>query len=47
MSECAKTGRPEGGPKDEEAPLFVLANPPYESTNFLNSKLTSRAPQLK
>lgn len=31
---CAKTGRPDGGPKDENAPLFVTANPPYESTNF-------------
>jgi hypothetical protein len=31
---CAKTGRPDGGPKDENAPLFVTAKPPYESTNF-------------
>lgn len=31
---CARTGRPEGGPKDEEAPLFVTANPPYESVKF-------------
>lgn len=31
---CARTGRPEGGPKDEEAPLFVTANPAYESINF-------------
>lgn len=31
---CARTGRPEGGPKDEDAPLFVTANPPYESINF-------------
>ena len=31
---CAKKGRPSGGPKDEDAPLFVVANPPYESTNF-------------
>ncbi len=34
ISNCARTGRPEGGPKDEEAPLFVTANPPYESINF-------------
>ncbi|SEE01109.1 Ig-like domain-containing protein [Polaribacter dokdonensis] len=34
MINCARTGRPDGGPKDEEAPLFVTANPPYESTNF-------------
>lgn len=31
---CARTGRPDGGPKDENAPLFVTANPPYESINF-------------
>ena len=31
---CARTGRPDGGPKDEEAPLFVTANPPYETVNF-------------
>lgn len=33
-SNCARTGRPEGGPKDEEAPLFVTAKPPYESIKF-------------
>lgn len=31
---CARTGRPEGGPKDENAPLFVTANPPYKSIKF-------------
>ncbi|MDG1228255.1 MAG: Ig-like domain-containing protein, partial [Polaribacter sp.] len=31
---CARTGRPEGGPKDEDAPLFVTSNPPYETINF-------------
>lgn len=34
LANCARTGRPEGGPKDEEAPLFVTANPPYETVNF-------------
>ena len=34
FSNCAKTGRPEGGPKDEEAPLFVTSKPPYESIGF-------------
>ena len=34
ITNCARTGRPDGGPKDEEAPLFVTANPPYESINF-------------
>ena len=31
---CAKIGRPDGGPKDELAPIMVSANPPYESVNF-------------
>ncbi|MDG1404290.1 Ig-like domain-containing protein [Polaribacter sp.] len=34
ISNCARTGRPEGGPKDENAPLFVIAKPPHESTKF-------------
>ena len=34
FSQCAKKGRPDGGPKDEDAPLFVTSNPPYETTNF-------------
>lgn len=34
LESCAKKGRPSGGPKDEEAPLFVIANPAYETTNF-------------
>ena len=34
MFHCAKKGRPSGGPKDEDAPLFVVANPAHESTNF-------------
>ncbi len=34
ISNCARTGRPEGGPKDENAPLFVIAKPAYESTKF-------------
>lgn len=39
ISNCARTGRPEGGPKDEDAPLFVTANPPYESTNFTKKEI--------
>ena len=31
---CARTGSPKGGPKDEDAPLFVTSNPPYETLNF-------------
>ncbi|KGL62027.1 Ig-like domain-containing protein [Polaribacter sp. Hel1_85] len=34
LSNCARTGRPEGGPKDEDAPLFVTSKPPYETINF-------------
>lgn len=34
VSNCARTGRPEGGPKDEEAPLFVTSIPPYETVKF-------------
>lgn len=36
---CAKRGRPSGGPKDEEKPLFVIANPPYESLKFSAKKI--------
>lgn len=34
LASCAKTGRPDGGPKDENAPLFVTSEPPYETINF-------------
>ncbi len=34
FSFCAKKGRPSGGPKDEQAPIFVTADPPYEHINF-------------
>ncbi|MBL4605005.1 MAG: Ig-like domain-containing protein [Flavobacteriaceae bacterium] len=30
---CAKKGRPSGGPKDELAPLLVTTNPPYKTVN--------------
>lgn len=36
---CAKKGRPSGGPKDEDAPVFVVSNPPYESTEFKATKI--------
>lgn len=39
LVDCAKTGRPTGGPKDETAPLFVTANPPYGTTNFDAEKI--------
>ncbi|MGB1041860.1 MAG: Ig-like domain-containing protein [Tenacibaculum sp.] len=31
---CARKGRPEGGPKDEDAPIMMTANPPHETINF-------------
>jgi uncharacterized protein (DUF2141 family) len=34
VTNCARTGRPEGGPKDENAPLFVTSIPPYETVKF-------------
>ncbi|MDB2385172.1 Ig-like domain-containing protein [Polaribacter sp.] len=39
FSFCAKTGNPEGGPKDEDAPVFVTAKPPYETTNFKKNEV--------
>ncbi|MGB0880822.1 MAG: Ig-like domain-containing protein [Polaribacter sp.] len=32
--QCARTGRPEGGPKDEAVPVLVTSDPPYESVDF-------------
>lgn len=34
VANCARTGRPEGGPKDENAPLFVNSIPPYNTVKF-------------
>ncbi|MFD0992218.1 Ig-like domain-containing protein [Tenacibaculum geojense] len=34
VSSCARKGRPQGGPKDETAPIMVIAKPPHETTNF-------------
>jgi uncharacterized protein (DUF2141 family) len=34
VANCARTGRPEGGPKDEDAPLFINAIPPYKTVKF-------------
>lgn len=36
---CARKGRPEGGPKDEAAPIMVTANPPYETIEFKNDNI--------
>lgn len=40
VANCARTGRPDGGPKDEKAPLFIIANPPYESVDFNKKEIT-------
>jgi hypothetical protein len=34
VANCARTGRPEGGPKDEDAPLMVNSIPPYNTVKF-------------
>lgn len=34
LSDCAQRGRPEGGPKDEDAPVMTIAKPPNLTTNF-------------
>lgn len=39
LAKCARKGRPTGGPKDETAPILVIANPPYESTNFKKDEI--------
>ena len=36
---CARKGRPEGGPKDEDAPIMMMAKPPYETTGFDKKKI--------
>ena len=36
---CARTSRPDGGPKDELAPLMVTASPPYENLYFDKKKI--------
>lgn len=38
--QCAKKGRPNGGPKDEDPPLFVMADPPYETIHFDKNEIT-------
>lgn len=39
ITSCARKGRPEGGPKDEDAPIMVTANPPYESIEFKDDNI--------
>lgn len=37
---CANMGTPSGGPRDEEPPIFVSANPPAGSVNVDREKIT-------
>ncbi len=39
LSNCARKGRPEGGPKDEDAPLMISAKPPHFTTNFKGNEI--------
>ncbi|WP_439128999.1 Ig-like domain-containing protein [Polaribacter sp.] len=39
VTSCAKTGRPDGGPKDEDPPLFVTSKPPYKTINFKSDEV--------
>ncbi|MCK0130928.1 Ig-like domain-containing protein [Flavobacteriaceae bacterium F08102] len=39
LIECAKKGRPTGGPKDEDAPIMVMAKPPHYTVNFSKSEI--------
>ncbi len=39
LANCARTGRPEGGPKDENPPLFVTAKPPYKTLFFKEKEI--------
>ena len=34
LSNCARRGRPEGGPKDETSPVMTIAKPAHLTTNF-------------
>ena len=36
---CAKKGQPNGGPKDEDAPILVTAKPAYKTTNFKGNEI--------
>ncbi len=39
LSDCARRGRPEGGPKDEDAPVMTIAKPPHLTTNFKEGEI--------
>ena len=39
LYDCARKGRPSGGPKDETAPILVVAKPPNETTDFNTNEI--------
>ena len=39
LVDCARRGRPEGGPKDEDAPIMTLAKPTHLTTNFKGKEI--------
>ena len=39
LSDCARRGRPEGGPKDENAPIMIVAKPAHLTTNFEENEI--------
>jgi len=39
LSDCARRGRPEGGPKDVKPPIMITADPPFETINFKSKKI--------
>lgn len=41
LAACASMGRPEGGPRDEEPPVFVRSDPGPGATNVSKSRLTA------
>ena len=40
LGACANVGNPSGGPRDEDPPIFVSANPPMGSVNVNKEKIT-------
>ncbi len=36
---CARRGRPDGGPKDEDAPIMTIAKPAHLTTNFKDDEI--------
>lgn len=39
LHNCARKGRPSGGPKDETAPIMVIAKPANETVNFKENNI--------